>query len=183
MNLLPIETYLLLIVIIPVGVCLAKWRHSLSWWSATAACAAISWVYFNLWMAVLDPPDNGFANAVYFVTGWAWLLLPFALVAPIFRLIESRCPGEATCRMVSIGYRLCLMLTGAIVIWNLIGNMGKERAIVEARRELREHGYEPVGEEVPHREFGGWIIRYPDSDFGEIRLTRNGRMSWIGGQG
>jgi hypothetical protein len=61
--------------------------------------------------------------------------------------------------------------------------MSAERAVTQARIELEERGHKPSGREIPDFEDGHWIIRYPDSDFGEIRLTRNGRMSWIGGPG
>jgi hypothetical protein len=182
-NLLPIEIYLLLVAVIPVGVCFVKWKRSLTWWSATMLCAAMSWIYFNLWMMVLDPPDNGFTNAVYFVTGWVWLLPVFGLVAMIFRAIESRFPGVSESRGAVLGYQLCVGLTAAIVIWNLVGRMSMERAVVEARHQLRQRGYDLRGREAADYEAGAWIVRYPDSDFGEIRLTRNGKMSWIGGPG
>jgi hypothetical protein len=182
-NLLPIEIYLSLMAVIPVGVCFAKWQHALTWWSATMVCAAISWMYFNLWMMVIDPPDNGFASAVYFLTGWVWLLPAFGLVAMIFKSIESRFPGVSESKVAVIGYQVCIGLTAAILIWNLVGRMSMERAVVEARHQLRQRGHEPLGKEVASHEAGAWIVRYPDSDFGEIRLTRNGRMAWIGGPG
>jgi hypothetical protein len=182
-NLLPIETYLFLVAVIPLGVCFAKWKRALTWGSAMLICAAMSWVYFNLWMMVLDPPDNGFAGAVYFVTGWLWLLPVFGLVAVIFRVVESCFPGASESKGAVLGYHACVGVTAAIMIWNLVGRMSMERALVEGRHQLRERGYDPRGREIPVYERGAWVVRYPESDFWEIRLTRNGKMSWIGGPG
>lgn len=61
--------------------------------------------------------------------------------------------------------------------------MSAGRAAVEARAELRARGFEPKGREILDYGDGHWIVRYPDTEFGEIRLTRNGSMSWIGGPG
>ena len=183
MNLLPIELYLVLVGVIPLGVCFAKWKFTLSWKVALMLCAGISWIYFNLWMAKLDPPDNGFANFVYLVTGWFWLLPIFAVFFVGFRLIERRATSVGRSKVTAIGFNICSGITVVIVLWNLVGWMSAERAVTQARIELEERGHKPSGREIPDFEDGHWIIRYPDSDFGEIRLTRNGRMSWIGGPG
>jgi hypothetical protein len=55
MNLLPIELYLVLVGVIPLGVCFAKWKFGMSWIVASMLCAGASWIYFNLWMGMLDP--------------------------------------------------------------------------------------------------------------------------------
>ena len=78
---------------------------------------------------------------------------------------------------------ICAVITALIVTWNFFGRMSASRAIVEARQQLHGLKYESRGREISAYETGHWIIRYPDCDFGEIRLTRTGRMSWIGGPG
>lgn len=183
MNLLPIELYVMLAGVIPLGACLAKWKFALSWKVTWMLCAGISWIYFNLWMAKLDPPANGFANFVYLVTGWFWLLPIFAVFFVGFRLIERRSASIGRAKVASVAFNICSGITALIVLWNLVGRMSAERAVIQARLELEERGYKPSGREIPDFEDGHWIIRYPESEFGEIRLTRNGRMSWIGGPG
>lgn len=183
MNLLPIDIYLLLLVVIPLGICFAKWKHALTWTVATLACSVLSWCYFNLWMMVLDPPDNGFANAVYFFTGWFWLLPIFILFLFPFRLIENRLSHDSKSRIGACGFSACVGIAALVLAWNGFGRMSEGRAIIQARQELRRLGLEPRGRENPAYEGGHWIIRYPDSDFGEICLTRNGRMHWVGGPG
>jgi hypothetical protein len=183
MNLTPIELYLTLVVIIPLGVCFMKWRYSVRWTVATAICAATSWVYFNLWMAVFDPPDNGFANLVCFISGWFWLLPIFGFFALLAWFVERRITASIQLRLGITGFSVCSVLALLIVCWNIFGNMSEARAITEARRELRRHGYEPNGREVAECNDDYWIVRYPDADYREIRLTRNGKMSWIGGPG
>ena len=182
-NLLPIEIYMVLVAVIPVGVCFAKWKWCLTWRFATLICAAMSWVYFNLWMMFLDPPDNGFAYAVYFVTGWFWLLPFFGVISVIFQVIESRFPDASGSKVAVLGFRVCAGVTAVIVVWNLGGWMSMERAVVEARHELLKRGCDPRGREIAIFERGSWTVRYPDSDFREIRLMRNGKMLWIGGPG
>ena len=183
MNLLPIEVYLFLLAVVPLGTCFAKWKYSVTWTVAAAVCAALSWVYFNFWMVVLDPPENGFTGAVYFFSGWLWMLPVFAILLLPFRLVEKRLPSGRKSQIGACGFSICAGIAALVVIWNLFGRMSESRAIAQARQELHRLMYEPRGSEVPTYETGHWIIRYPDCDFGEIRLTRNGRMSWIGGPG
>ena len=183
MNLTPIELYLILLLIIPLGVCFWKWKSSSGWLPATVICSALSWIYFNLWMAKLDPPDNGFANAVYLVTGWFWFLPIFAIIWIFFRLLECRLAVEKRQRIGACGFIACAAASSIIIAWNLFGRMSEQRAIPEARHQLKERGLKPQGREIAEYDDGHWIIRYPDTDFGEIRLTQNGKMSWIGGPG
>ncbi len=183
MKLLPIELYLGLILVIPLGVCFAKWRFEASWTAALLACAGMSWLYFNLWMMVLDPPDNRLANYVFLISGWVWLLPVFGLFVGVFCLFELRLSLPTMTKVGKSGFLVCVGVMILIVLWNLFGRMSSERAIVEARKELIERGYEPSGRELPVYLEGHWIVRYPDTQFGEIRLHRNGRMSWIGGPG
>lgn len=183
MNLLPIEIYLILLVIVPLGVCFAKWKNSGTWIGSMVICAALSWVYFNLWMMVLYPPDNGFTSAVYFITGWLWMLPIFAVVLLPFRIVENRLTSERKTEIGFFGYRVCAWIAGLVLIWNLFGWMSESRAVIQARQELRLRDLEPRGKQIPVYEDGHWIVRYPECAFGEIRLTRNGKMSWIGGPG
>ncbi len=183
LNLLPIEIYLFLVVVIPLGVCFAKWGYDMTWLKATFLCACLSWVYFNLWMGKLYPPDNGFANLVYFVSGWFWLLPIFALCAIGFWFADRRWPTIKDSGFAQCGALVCAGITAVIVLWNLGGWMSEDRAVTEARQQLSQRGYEPKGREIPEYQRGHWTVRYPDTDFGEIRLDRNGRMSWIGGPG
>ena len=170
-------------IVIPLGICFAKWKFSIRWLVATLFCAGLSWIYFNLWMVILDPPDNGFANFVYLISGWFWLLPVFGIFAVIFRLIEGRLSQSTQDKVGSRGFTICSTVSVIIIIWNLFGWMSEQRAITEARRELIKNGYNPEGRENPKYYKGHWIIRYPDTEFGEIRLSRNGKMSWIGGPG
>ncbi len=181
MNLLPIELYLILVIVIPLGVCFAKWKYSIRWRASTLICAGLSWMYFNLWMMKLDPPGNAFANFVYLVSGWLWLLPIFGVLFVIFHLIESRLLQPIRDKIGSWGFTLCSAVSVIIVIWNIFGRMSEQRAITAARHELKKRGYDPEGRELPKYDAGHWIIGYPDTEFGEIRLTRNGKMSWIGG--
>ncbi|MFK7785260.1 MAG: hypothetical protein AB8B56_09095 [Crocinitomicaceae bacterium] len=183
MHLTPIELYLILLFVVPLGVCFWKWKSSSKWLLAAGICAALSWGYFNLWMAKLDPPDNGFANAVYIVTGWFWFLPVFGVVGLIFRVIERYLPIERRIKIGSVGFIACVSVSCIIVAWNLFGCMSEQRALTEARHQLEERGYEHQGREIPVYVDGHWIVSYPDTDFGEIRLTRNGKLSWIGGSG
>lgn len=155
----------------------------MKWIAAAAVCSTLSWIYFNLWMGKLDPPDNGFANFVYLVTGWFWLLPIFGVFWIVFKLAERRLSDDWRENIGGWGFKLCSALTALIVAWNLFGRMSEHRAIIEARQQLEERGYKPEGREIPDYDDGHWIIRYPDTEFGEIRLHRNGRMSWIGGPG
>lgn len=182
MNLLPIEIYFLLVAIIPLGVCFAQWKYSARWKMAVVWCAAISWIYFNL-SVIFNPPDNGFVNAVYLVSGWFWLLPLLGIIGGVFRFVESRLSPARQVQIGSQGYRICAGISIAVLFWNIFGRMSEERAILEARQQLRQRGYEPAGREIPAYHDGHWTIRYPDNLFGEIRLTRNGSMSWIGGPG
>lgn len=182
MNLLPIEIYLILLAVLPLGVCFAKWKYSLAWTVATLVCAGLSWCYFNLAM-LLDPPDNGFANAVYFFTGWFWMLPVFTFFLLPFRLVETRLSSERKSQIGASGFSICRGVALLVVAWNLFGGMSESRAIAQARQELHRLKYEPRGREISAYEGGHWIIRYLDCDFEEIRLTQNGKMSWIGGPG
>jgi hypothetical protein len=183
MNLLPIEIYLILLVVLPLAVCFAKWKYSSLWTFATVVCAGLSWAYFNLWMMILDPPDNGFTAAVYFFTGWLWMLPIFAVILLPFRFCENRLSSEKKSQIGACGFSVCASIAIFVVAWNLFGRMSENRAITQARQELRQRGLEPRGKETPAFESGHWIVRYPECEFGEIRLTRNGKMSWIGGPG
>jgi hypothetical protein len=183
MYLLPIEIYLSLFLVIPLGVCFAKWKFLISWKVAVVICAALSWLYFNFWMMHLDPPDNGFANAVYFLTGWFWLLPVFGLFAAVFRLMENRLAVPVKSIFAIFGYKTCTAFTVMVLIWNVLGGMSADRALIEARLQLKTRGFEPMGREIPEYANGHWIVRYPDAEFREIRLTRNGKMLWIGGPG
>lgn len=177
MNLTPIEFYLTLTIVIPIGVCFAKWKYSHLRISAAAICAGFSWIYFNLWMRILDPPENGFAIFFYLVSGWFWLLPIFGIFFLIFRLMERFISEPIRLKIGTVGLSVCSTFALLVLIWNFFGRMSMDRAITEARYQLHQHGHEPVGREIPIYEDGHWIVRYPDSSFGEIRLTRNGKMS------
>lgn len=181
-HLLPVEWYLFLILIIPLGVCFLKWARSLDWPVAALICAASSWVYLNLMMK-FAPPNNGFAIAVYFVSGWLWLLPFFGVYFLIFNFLLGWISAERQKILGRGGFRLCATLTLAILAWNLFGRMSEERAVIEARQQLEERGYQPHGQENPVYEDGHWFVRYPETDFKEIKLTRNGQMAWITGPG
>lgn len=183
MDLLPIELYLGLLLLIPLAICFAKWGWSLTWKVSAIICAAVSWLYFNLWMGWLDPSDNGFANAVYLFTGWFWMLPIFVFFCLPFKLIENRLCAETKFRIGRYGFTLIGIISAAVLMWNVTGRMSEERAVRAAREELIKRGYEPRGRELPSFEGGHWIVRYPDTDFREIRLSKNGKMSWIGGPG
>ena len=120
---------------------------------------------------------------MYLVSGWVWMLPLFGLFCMIFRLVEGRVSQPMLGKVGSRGFKACAVVTALIVVWNLFGRMNEQRAITEARRELIKRGYVPAGREIPKYVDGHWIIRYPDTEFGEIRLSRNGKMSWIGGPG
>lgn len=182
MNLLPIELYLYLFGIIPVGLCFAKWRFGLRWRVTAGWCAALSWVYCNLAM-LLYPPENGFARFVYLVTGWFWLLPLFLLLAALFHFIGRKMVGDLKVKAGRWGFQACALAAAGILAWSVFGHMSQERAVIEARSELRKRGLEPRGKEIPAWEDGHWIIRYPECEFKEIRLNRNGQFSWIGGPG
>ena len=113
MNLTPIELYFFLIL--PLSACFWKWQVSSKWISTTGICAVISWFYFNLWMTKLDPPDNGFANAVYLVTGWFWLLPIFGVFYIIFRLVERCLVIERRPKIGSAGFMFCAVFSGVVV--------------------------------------------------------------------
>lgn len=183
MDLLPIEVYLGLVFTIPLTICFAKWRWSLTWKMSAAICAGASWIYFNLWMSKLDPPENGFANAVYLVTGWFWFLPILGVILMPFKLVEVRMGMARRSQIGRYGIGAFGTLSVVLFLWGVAGRMSEERALRAAREELIERGYHPNGRELPAFVEGHWIVRYPDTDFGEIRLTRNGRMSWIGGPG
>lgn len=129
----------------------------------------------------LDPPDNGLTNVVHLVTGWFWLLPIYGVFYAIFRLLEHRLHGNRRKNIGDWGFKTCFTLTALIITWNLFGRMSEQRAIIEARQQLEQRGYKAEGREISVYENGHWIVRYPDTEFGEIRLSRNGKMSWIGG--
>ena len=183
MNLLPIDLYLVLVLVVPLGVCFGKWRYGIKWPVAAIVCGALSWIYFNLWMLEFDPPGNGFAQVFYLISGWFWLLPAFIGFLFVFRCAERRLSRELQQKIGSLGFMLCFLVTVGVVGWNLFGAMGEQRAVAEARQQLEKRGLEPIGRALPEYEDGHWIVRYPDTSFKEIRLTRNGRMSWIGGPG
>lgn len=131
-------------------------------------------------MGKLDPPENGFSNFVYLVTGWFWLLPIFGVLRMVFGLVESRLSNESRQVAGRRGFKVCSIITAIIVVWNLFGRMSEPRALTEARHLLEQKGYKAEGREIPDYVGGQWIIRYPDTEFGEIRLTRNGRMERIG---
>ncbi len=183
MHFTPIEIYLILLLIAPLGICFWKWQTSYRWLIATAVCAAVSWFYFNLWMWKLDPPDNGFANAIYLVTGWIWLLPFFGIFSALFAILGRFLSEKKKILAGKIGFTSCVAISALVIAWNLWGRMSEQRAITEARNKLEEFGYQPNGREEAVYKDGHWIILYPDTDFGEIRLKRNGGLSWIGGPG
>ena len=186
MNLLPSEIFAVLYLLIPMGLVAYRWQYDIAWWKLWLICASLSWVFFNTYMAI-DPPNNGFANFVYLVTGWFWMLPMFGLMLfsdlllmRIFRNI-SQSPWRS--RLGRIGFSTFLVASALCFLWGLFGQMSRDRAIIEARNELLNRGYEIVGPEDAVFLDRHWVIRYPESKFQEIRLNRNGSMSWIGGPG
>ncbi|MBK1815239.1 hypothetical protein JIN84_06420 [Luteolibacter yonseiensis] len=186
MYLLPSEILLSLYLLIPVAIVAFHWRNAVGWVWSSVACAALSWLFSNTAM-FLYPPDNGLANFVTFVMGWFWMLPPLWLLLSVDSIIQriwmrsSRLPLRR--HLGGVVFRHVSIISLVIMSWGMLGWMSRDRAVVEAGRELSERGYQIVGPEEAVFSKGRWIVRYPESDFGEICLTRNGRMAWIGGPG
>jgi hypothetical protein len=186
MYLLPIEIFIMLYFLIPLGVIAYQWKQDTSWWKLTIAASVLSWLFFNASMRI-DPPDNGFANAVYYVSGWFWML-PLLGLLYIFSLgfnLVFKNFSNSTLRkdIGKYGFRVFSVLSTFCVLWGVFGQMNSERAIAEARKQLKKYNYTISGREYAVFEDGHWIVKYPDTDFKEIGLQRNGSISWIGGPG
>ncbi len=179
MYLLPIELYQFLIIIIPLGLCFLKWKYAIRFVIAVFICSILSWLYFNLW-AALDPPRNGLTNLVYLLSGWFWMLPVFCIVSILFYCSERYLSEQKRQRIGLWGFRICSAVTVIILGWSFFGRMSERRASVEARRQLERRDLKPQGREILDYVKGYWIVRYPDTEFGEIRLGRNGEMLSIG---
>ncbi len=180
MNPTPVELYHLLFGVIPLGFCFGQWKYQWRGWTTALLCACASWLYFQLWMVRFDPPDHGLTVLVYFVTGWFWMLPLLGLLMLAFRWLDPRLSASKRAKMARLGFRCCVVSVVLIVAWNFCGRMSATRAVREARRELKEHGYQPHGREEPFYRRGYWVVRYPETEFGEIGLSRNGKTAWIG---
>jgi hypothetical protein len=186
MYLLPSEIFLSLYLLIPIALVAFQWRSSVGWVWLTMVGAAASWLFCNAAL-FLDPPDNGFAGLVYFATGWFWMLPPLWLLLAMDFIIHKICVKSGLLPLRQhfggVVFRGISSVSLMVVLWGLVGWTSRERAIVEARRELSDQGCQIVGPEDAVFSNGRWIVRYPESGFKEICLTRNGRMFWIGGPG
>lgn len=186
MYLLPSEIFLTLYVLIPMSLVVYRWQHPVGRVTLTMACAAASWLFFNACM-VINPPDSGFGGLVYFVTGWFWMLPLFGILLGIDFIIHliwmKFVPTLPRERLGRVFFRGVAAVSILVAFWGLVGQMSKERAIVEAGRELSDQGYQIVGPADAEFAEGHWIVRYPESEFIEICLNRNGSMHWIGGPG
>lgn len=183
MYLLPAEIFLSLYLLIPMALVAFRWQHSIGWGTLTMACAVSSWIFFNALM-IISPPDHGLARLVYFVTGWFWMLpILFLLLCMEFIIrwiwVKLDLPSLRE-RFGEVFLKGISSVSTLILLWGLVGQMSRERALVEARRELSGLGYQTVGPADAVFSKGHWIIRYPETDFKEICLHRDGRMAWIG---
>lgn len=66
------------------------------------------------------------------------------------------------------------------MFWGVFGWIGEEGAIEVAEYALKRRGYTPQGEVIAELNGGQWTLYYPETEFKEIGLDQNGRMSWIG---
>lgn len=184
MYLLPSEIFLTLYLLIPVALVVFRWQHAMTSGTLAMTCAALSWIFFNTFM-VINPPDSGLAALVHFVIGWFWMLPLLGILLCVDFLLHEICVRffrtSLRSRWGGILFRCIATVSLMVVFWGTTGWMSRERAIVEARRELSDHGYQIVGPADAVFAEGHWIVRYPQSAFKEISLNRNGGMSWIGG--
>ncbi len=182
----PTEVFLSLYLTIPLGLLALRWSRGIHRSILFGVCAILSWMFFNGFMAI-SPPDNGYANYVYLVSGWFWMLPFFSLlmgldvlITFIWRPFHGSLRQRAIGRFAFIGL---LVISVFCALWGVYGQMSESSAVKAARYELEKRGYIISGREQPAFVQGHWIIRYPDTDFREIRLHRDGSMSWIGGPG
>jgi len=176
----PIEIFMTQFLLLPIGVCFTRWAFSFSWVSAFLLCAAVSWVFINLSLW-LDPADNGFANVVNLFLGWVYLLPVMGLSSLLFLIAGKKMNPEKRATVGRLGIKVIITIFAISLVWNLVGWMPESRAIKEAANRLSEHSYSPTGDPQARLEAGKWIVYYPESEFKEIGLTRNGKVSWIGG--
>ncbi len=177
-----------LYLLIPMSLVFYRWMSGVARWKLIIICSILSWVFFNTLMW-LDPPDNGFANYVYLVSGWVWMIPLFLILLGIdFGITylwhrKSRFHHYLQARIGVYLFGFSALSIAFCIFIGLFGQMSKAQAIAEARRALTDRGYDPAGTEEASFEQGQWTVRYPETQFKEIRLYRNGRMNWIGGPG
>lgn len=186
MDLLPSEIFACLYFLVPLGLITYHWQYRVSGRCLTAICAGLSWIFCFLLMT-FDPPDNGFTGLFYLVSGWFWMLPLFGLLWWVSekggREWEGSEESSSKRRLGRIAFVGISVFSIFCFSWGWLGQMSRERALVEARRAVTANGFRIVGPEEPVFEDGAWTVRYPQTEFKEIRLERNGAMAWIGSPG
>lgn len=191
MNLLPIDLYLWLFPLVPFSLCWAGWGCGLRFRSAVLMCAPLSWGFFMLWFGVLDPPRNPVTGLSYAVTGWFWMLPLLGAGWLLFRGV-GHLLGEDRRRVAGrFGWIACTGVAAVLLGWGLFGRMSGARAVHEARQQLISRGHSVGGPAETGWQRGRWtyfgwrpghwVVGFPEVEAGEVALTRNGRLVWIGG--
>lgn len=181
----PIEYFvispIILLVLTPIYRIKVEW---VKWWHLFAGAAAASWVMSNAALLV-DAPDNGVAYAASMIVGW--IIYPILLL-PVWILdLAARRVIPTLRQKPELSAGVNAIVNGAHwvvalgLVYGLFGWIPEGGALVAARKELIERGYTIIGEPRPRWVWGEWRIEYPESDFSQITLDRNGRMTSIGG--
>ena len=179
MHFLPLEIYLTLIPIIPLSLCFARWKFSLTWKQTFLMAATCSWLYFNYWLIEFAPFHDGPTQAAYLLGSWFGLLPILTIFAPIFHFMGSVLSPTSIKKYSTLGFLGTLVFSLLALLWSHFGWINEAEAIECARTQLIQHGHTPKGPEIAQFCDGNWVVHYPETKFQSIGLSNNGRVRWI----
>ena len=177
----PNVALLLILVVVPVALVLAKLgRPGSTWIRAWAITAVTGWIFstFELW---LNPPGNGLAYTVAFGLGWIWALPVTAVLWLIQALLFRIKPGirddagfQSRCR---IGADLSRVLALLLILDGLFGWISADRAITIANAHFSRQGHMPPGTTHAIWSWSNWTVQYGDESGSGIEISRTGAVT------
>ena len=184
MNVSPSEVFAWTMLLVPIFLVFIRWSYrDITWLHLLFLGTVSSWVLVNVHLR-LDPPENGFANAVNLILGWIYflpVLLLFWLLEFLLTLVWKGFHASQFKKRVSwVGLRISILLLTIGFGYGLFGWIGESYAIERSRTELIRRGHTPKGKITTSWSWGRWTIFYPETEFGQIVLDRQGKMSAIG---
>ena len=180
----PSDVFAWTMLIVPLLLVFIRWTHrDVTWLHLLILGVVSSWVLVNLHLR-LDPPDNGFANGVNLIFGWIYFL-PFLLLFWLMEFLLSAVwkgfhASQFKGRVAWVGLRISILILAVGCVYGMFGWIGESHAIECSRTELVRCGYVPDGEISTSWSWGRWTINYPETEFGQIVLDRQGKMRSIG---
>jgi hypothetical protein len=173
------DAFMMLLLTVPACLVAAKLAYpKLAWTVIILATPAFSWIVANaiLWA---HPPDNGFAGAVMFLTGWIYML-PILGVFWLIYLPMRRWSGSHGARGAMVGL---FVLTVALPVAACFRWIPESKAREAASYELRNRGHSEFKIRDAERTWDGWTLHVTLSDQVDypVYLSRSGFCSGMGG--